>query len=71
MHAYLFLKQEKLQPVTIFKDERELLHQSAYEHSDHELYQIMDKLHEQDLQELLIGHEKATEQAITDDYFIQ
>jgi type IV secretory pathway VirD2 relaxase len=63
--------QEKLKPVTIYKDERELLHRSAFEHSDHELYRTMDELHKQDMQELLIDHDKTTEHTVTDEYFIR
>ncbi len=36
----------QLAPVTIFEPERNLLHTSALEHSDHELYQLMEQEHQ-------------------------
>lgn len=44
--------QEKLQPVVIFEDERDLLHRSALEHSDHDMYRLMDEENEREAREL-------------------
>ena len=44
--------QEKREPVTIFHSDIDQLHESAFAHSDHELYQQLDQMHLHDLQEL-------------------
>jgi type IV secretory pathway VirD2 relaxase len=44
--------QEKREPVTIFNKDIDQLHESAFAHSDHELYQQLDQMHQVDLQEL-------------------
>jgi hypothetical protein len=44
--------QEKLAPVTIYEKELRLLHESGLEHSDHELYQQLDEMHRDEMQEL-------------------
>jgi type IV secretory pathway VirD2 relaxase len=44
-------QEEWLEPVTIFKEELDSLHTSAFEHSDHELYHLMHELHERDMTE--------------------
>lgn len=43
---------ERLEPVTIFHQELDQLHESAFAHSDHELYQQLEEMHQADLQEL-------------------
>jgi type IV secretory pathway VirD2 relaxase len=45
-------QEEQLEPVTIFKEDLDRLHTSAFEHSDHELHRLMHELHERDMAEL-------------------
>jgi type IV secretory pathway VirD2 relaxase len=45
-------QEERQEPVTIFKEDLERLHTSAFEHSDHELHRLMQELHEHDMAEL-------------------
>lgn len=44
--------QDKREPVTIYDAELDELHRSAFDHSDHELYQQLDQMHTRDMQEL-------------------
>jgi len=44
--------QEKLAAVTIYNQELDQLHESAFRHSDHELHQQLNEMHQQDMQEL-------------------
>jgi type IV secretory pathway VirD2 relaxase len=48
------------EPVTIFKEELDHLHISAFEHSDHKLYSLMHELHERDMAEQEPAHELDT-----------
>jgi hypothetical protein len=50
--------QEKREPVTIFNKDIDQLHEFAYEHSDHELYQQLDEIHKSDMQELAAGQQQ-------------
>ncbi|SRR5579875_947228 len=49
--------EERQEPVTIFKEDLDRLHTSAFEHSDHELHHLMQELHERDMAEQEHIHE--------------
>jgi type IV secretory pathway VirD2 relaxase len=48
--------EEWQEAVTIFIEALDLLHTSAFEHSDHELYHLMHDLHEHDIAEQESAH---------------